>query len=217
MSDIFHEVDEELRREQLKKLWQRYGVLIIALAVLFVAGVGGWRAYQWWEAKKAAEAGAAFDAAAQLSDQGQQKEAEAAFAKIAADGTASYRVLARMREAASVAPQDAAAAVAIYDALAADRSIDQIQRDLAAMRAAYLLLDSASYDELKKRLEPLTASDRPFRHSARSTLALAAWRANNAVEMRRWVDMVLSDPQSPSNTRGQVEMLMALAEGGGKS
>ena len=134
MSDIFNEVDEELRREQFKRLWDRYGILIIALAVLFVAAVGGWRGYQWYEAKKAAEAGTAFDAAAVLSEQGQHKEAEAAFAKIAADGTASYRVLAKMREAASLAQQDPKAAVAIYDAVAADRSLDQMQRDLAMMR-----------------------------------------------------------------------------------
>jgi hypothetical protein len=217
VSDIFNEVDEELRREQIKKLWDRYGILIISLAVLFVAAVGGWRGYQWYEAKQAAEAGAAFNAAALLSEQGQHKEAEAAFAKIAAEGTASYRVLGKMREAAELAQQDPKAAVAIYDAVAADRSIDQMQRDLAAMRAAFILVDTATYDELKTRIETLTAENRAFRHSARNLLALAAWRANNAAETRRWTDMVLADPQTPANTRGQVEMLIALGDQGGKS
>ena len=217
MSDIFNEVDEELRREQLKRLWDRYGILIIALAVLFIAAVGGWRGYQWYEAKKAAEAGAAFDAAALLSEQGQHKEAESAFAKIAADGTASYRMLAKLREAASLAHQDAKAAVAIYDAVAADRGLDQMQRDLAMMRAAFLLVDTATYDELRTRIEALTAESRPFRHSARNLLALAAWRAGNVAETRRWTDMVLADPQTPSSTRGQVEMLIALGDQGGKS
>ena len=57
MSDIFSEVDEEVRREQLRKLWERYGFLLIAACVLLVAGVAGWRGYEWWEAKWAAEAG----------------------------------------------------------------------------------------------------------------------------------------------------------------
>jgi hypothetical protein len=217
VSDIFNEVDEELRREQLKKLWERYGILIIALAVLFVGGVGGWRGYQWWEAKKSAEAGAAFEAAAVLVEQGQHQEAEAAFAKIAAEGTANYRVLARLREAGALAQRDAKAAVAIYEAVAADRSLDQIQRDLAALRAAYVLVDTASYDELKSRIEPLAAAERPFRHSARALLALAAWRAENAAELRRWTDLVLADPATPTNTRNQVEMLVALAGADGKS
>ena len=57
MSDIFREVDEEVRREQLKKLWDQYGNYLVALAVLIVVGIGGWRAYDWWETRKAAEAG----------------------------------------------------------------------------------------------------------------------------------------------------------------
>ena len=56
MSDIFQEVDDEVRREQLKKLWERYQSLVIAAAVLVVLGVAGWRVYDWWETKKAAEA-----------------------------------------------------------------------------------------------------------------------------------------------------------------
>ena len=65
--------------------------------------IAAWRGYEWWEAKKAAEAGAAFEAAITLSDGGKHAEAEAAFAKIAADGTAGYRPLARIREAAELA------------------------------------------------------------------------------------------------------------------
>ena len=60
MADIFHEVDEEVRREQLKKLWERYSVYIIAAAVLIVVGIAAWRGYEYWVAKRAAAAGAAF-------------------------------------------------------------------------------------------------------------------------------------------------------------
>jgi hypothetical protein len=217
VSDIFNEVDEELRREQLKRLWERYGIILIALAVLIVAAVGGWRGYEWWQARKAAEAGAAFEVAASLAQQGKQQEAEAAFAKIAADGTPTYRVLAKMREASALAERDPKAAVAIYDSIAAGQGLDQIQRDLAALRAAYLLADTASYDELKSRLEPMASSDRAFRHSARALLALSAWHANNSAELKRWTDLVLGDPQTPSNTRSQVEMLTALTGATGKS
>jgi hypothetical protein len=218
VSDIFHEVDEEVRREQLKKLWERYGGLVIAALVLLVAAVGGWRGYEWWEAKKAAEAGAAFEAAAQLSEQGKHEEAEAAFARVAAEGTASYRMLAKLREAAELARRDPKAAVAAYDALAADRNFDQVQRDFAAVRAGYVLLDTAPYDELRRRLEPAATLDRAFRHSARALLAFSAWRNSDLAATRRWSDMILADPETPVSTRGQIEMLMALAgQGDGKS
>jgi hypothetical protein len=217
VSDIFSEVDEEVRRERLQKLWQQYGNLLIAACVLLVAAVGGWRTYEWYEAKKAAEAGSAFQAAAALVGEGKTKEAEEAFAKLATTGTSSYRMLARFREAAAVATHDPKAAVAIYDQLAADGSLGRVLQDMAALRAGTILVDTAPYSEILQRLEPLSAPDRTFRHTARATLALAAWRANDVTAMRKWSDMVLADADTPSGTRGQVQMLLALSDADKKS
>jgi hypothetical protein len=210
VSDIFREVDEEVRRDQLKKLWERYGIYFIALAVLFVAAVGGWRGYQWWQAKLAAESGAAFAAAASLSDQGKHEEAEAAFAKITKEGTASYRALAAMREAGELAQRDPKAAVAAFDTLANNRALGPVMQDLAALRAGFVLVDTLPYEELRRRIEPLTGADRTFRHSARALLALSAWRANDAATARRWSEMILADGETPPGTRTQAEILMAL-------
>jgi len=217
VSDIFQEVDEEVRREQLKKLWDRYGIFVVIAAILVVAAIGAWRGYQWWEAKKAAEAGAAFEAASTLAETGKHSEAEAAFAKIAADGTAGYRHLARLREAAALAQGDAKAGVAVYDKIAADGAVGQVLQDLAALRAGALLVDTTSFAEARQRLEPLTGDDRTFRHTARELLMLAAWRAGDSTAAKRWFDMIIADVQTPAATRSRVEMLMALGATASKS
>lgn len=217
MSDpIFQEVDEEVRREQLKKLWDRYGIYAIALAVLFVAGVGGWRGYGWWLAKKAAETGVTFEAAATLAEQGKHTEAEAAFAKIAAEAPAGYAMLARFREAAEMAKRDRKAAIELYDALAANPAFGQPFQDLAAIRAAYLLADNAAYSEMLRRLEPLTAPGRPYRYSAGELLAFSAWRGNDYAAARRWSQTILADAQAPATMRARIETLMALLPPSGK-
>jgi hypothetical protein len=213
VSDIFREVDEEVRREQLKKLWDRYGNYVVAAAILLVAAVAVWRAYMWWEAKKAAETGAAFEAATTLAEAGKRSEAETAFAKIATDGTAGYRHLARMREAAELAQGDAKAAIAAYDQIVADRAVGPVLQDLAALRAGALLIDSGALAEAQRRLEPLAANDRTFRHTAREFLVLAAWRAGDATAAKRWFDLIMTDAQTPAATRSRVEMLMALGTG----
>jgi hypothetical protein len=213
VSDIFREVDEEVRREQLKKLWDRYGNYVVVAAVLLVAAVAAWRAYMWWEARKAAETGAAFEAATALAEAGKRSEAEAAFAKIAADGTAGYRHLARMRNAAELAQSDAKAAITAYDQIAADRAVGPVLQDLAALRAAALLIDTGALEEAQRRLEPLAANDRTFRHTAREFLVLAAWRAGDTAAAKRWFDLIMTDAQTPAATRSRVEMLMALGTG----
>ena len=217
MSDIFQEVDEEVRREQLKKLWDRYGIYAIAAAVLVVAGIGAWRGYSWWEAKLAAQAGAQFEVASTLAETGKHQEAEAAFGKIATEGTSGYRHLARMREAAELAQTDAKAALALYEKIAADNAVGPILQDLASLRAGALLIDAGSFDEARRKLEPLTGNDRTFRHTAREFLVLAAWRAGDATEAKRWSDVVIGDVQTPANTRSRVEMLMALGATESKS
>ena len=123
MSELFNEIDEDLRREQLKKIWDRYSVLIIAAAVLVIAAVGGWRGYQYLQAQKAAVAGSAFEAAANLADQNKSAEAEEAFTKLAATAPASYRSLSRLRAAAEAGKRDPKAAVKLYDEIAADGTV----------------------------------------------------------------------------------------------
>jgi hypothetical protein len=210
VTDIFQEVDEEVRRERLKKLWERYGVYLIAACVVVVVGVGGWRGYEWWQAKQAALSGAAFEQAVTLAESGKHAEAAAAFAKLSADGTAGYRVLARLRQAAELATTDRKAAVAAYDAIATDNRVGQVVQDLAAVRAGYLLVDSAPYSEIQHRLESATAPDRAFRHSAREILALSAWKAGDTSAVRQWTEMIMGDPQTPPGPRSRAQMLSEL-------
>jgi hypothetical protein len=211
LSDIFQEVDEEVRRERLQQLWERHGNLIVALALLIVLGVGGWRGYDWWENRKAAESGAAFEAAVALAESGKQDEAQAAFSKLAKEGSSGYRVLARFREAAELAKTDPAAAVKAYDSLAAESALGRSLQDLATIRAGLILVDTATPTELATRLEPLTATDRPFRHTARELLALGAWRAGDAAAAKRWFDLIATDIETPAGTRQRIEVLMTLS------
>ncbi len=210
MSELFDEVDEEVRREQLKKLWDKYSLYFIALMVLVVAAVGGWRGYQYLEAKKAAEAGAVFEKAVELSEQGKHAEAETAFADLAAKAPSGYRTLARLRAAAETSDRDPKAAAKMYDDIAADRSIGSEWQDLAKIRAASLLVDSASYADMQQRLETSAEPKSTFRHSARELLALSAWRNNDTTAARKWLDAIAEDGETPPGLRSRAEALQAL-------
>nr|WP_249147858.1 tetratricopeptide repeat protein [Bradyrhizobium sp. AUGA SZCCT0177] len=191
-------------------MWDQYSIYIIAGALLIIASVGGWRGYQYLEAKKAVEAGAAFDKAAELSEANKHAEAEAAFAELAAKAPAGYRVLARLRTAAEVASRDQQAAAKMFDEIAADRSVGVAEQDLARIRAAQLLLESTSYPDMKSRLEAAAGPAATFRHTARELLALSAWRANDATATRQWLDVIANDGGTPPSLRSRAEALQAL-------
>ena len=210
MSELFDEVDEDVRRDQLKKLWDQYSIYIVAGALLIIAAVGGWRGYQYLEAKKAAEAGAAFDKAVELSEANKHSEAEAAFSDLAAKAPSGYRMLARLRAAAEAATRDPQGAAKMYDDIAADRSVGAPEQDLARVRAAGLLLDTATYPAMLTRLEAAAAPGATFRHTARELLALSAWRVNDATAARKWLDLISGDGETPPSLRSRAEALQAL-------
>ena len=210
MSELFDEVDEEVRRDQLKKLWDNYSIYIIAAALLIIAAVGGWRGYQYVEAKKAAEAGVAFNRAVELSEQGKHEDAEKAFADLAAKAPYGYRLLSRFHQAAELASRDPKAGAKMFDDLAADSSVGVEQQELARIRAAGLLVDSAPYADMKQRLEPDTVPSATFRHSARELLALSAFHANDTTAARLWLDQISADNETPPSLRSRAEALQAL-------
>ncbi len=176
MSELFDEVDEDVRRDQLKKLWDQYSIYIIAGALLIIASVAGWRGYQYLEAQKAAEAGAAFDKAVELSEANKHSEAEAAFTSLAANAPSGYRVLARLQAAAEAGTRDPQAGAKLYDDISADRSVGTAEQELAKIRAAGLLLDTSPYSAMLTRLEFRRSTGRnvsPYRARTAGAVSLA--------------------------------------------
>jgi hypothetical protein len=115
-----------------------------------------------------------------------------------------------------MAGRDPKAAVAAYDAIASDGSVPRVFQELAAIRAALLLVDSAPLSEMTRRLEPLAQPDSTFRHSAREILALAAFKAGDKTAAKKWFDMIASDADTPQSLRGRIDVLMTLSGDTGK-
>lgn len=211
MSDIFREVDEDLRREQAKRLWKQYGNYVIAAAVVIIVAVAGYRGWQYWQARQAAATGDQFLAALQLADEGRQVEAEAALATIMAEGSGDYPVLARLMAAsAKVAGGDATAAAAEFDAIAEDTATPVPLRDVARLRAAMALVDTASFADIRARIEPLAASEQPYRNTAREILGLSAFRAGELDQAKSYFDAIAEDADAPGGMGQRVTMMLDL-------
>jgi hypothetical protein len=210
MSDIFHEIEEDLRRERMARVWKRFGPLIVACAVLIVLGVSGWRGWQWYSAKQAEETGGRYEAALALARTGKAAEAETALRAMIPDSPDGYELLARFRAATELAETDKAAAAARFEEIAQDISVPAQTRDLARIRAAVLLVDTGSQADVASRVEPLAVAGNNWRHSAREILALAAWKAGDVENTRRWAQELISDPETPGGARARGQLLLDL-------
>ena len=219
MSDdtFIREVNEELRKDQAKALWQRFGMPLIGLAVLIVVGTAAFVAYRYWDESRANRSGDAFSQALKLANDGKSDEALAALDQLEKDGYGAYPLLARMRAATVKADKgDVAAAVADFDAVAADGAIPAGLRDMARLRAALLLVDSGSFADVSSRVEPLTADTNPLRHTAREALGLAAWKEGKSDDALKLFDQIAADDAAPQNARQRATLMSELIRGSGK-
>jgi hypothetical protein len=214
VSDIFQEIDEELRRENFAKLWQRYGVYLIGLAVIIVvavAAVAGWRAYQL---RVHQVEGERYSLALDLARQGKDKDATDVFAELGRQAHGGHATLARLEEAALKAKNgDAKGAVALYDALAADGAADPAYRDLAKLLAAQYELKDGDPKAVIARVAPLTSATSPWHPTALELMALAQLKAGNKTEARAVYQRIADDLAAPQGLRARAaEMAAALAE-----
>jgi hypothetical protein len=218
MSDdsFIREVNEELRQDQAKALWDRFGPAFIALAVAVVLATAAWVAWEWWVETQANESGDRFSAALQLANSGKSDEALAALGELEKDGYDAYPLLARMRAATVLKEKgDAAGAVTEFDEVSADGSIPESIRDMARLRAALILVDTGSYEDVSKRVEPLTSDTNELRHSAREALGLAAWKAGKAKDAMALFEQIAADEVAPRNLRERATLMSELIRGSG--
>ncbi|HEX4111376.1 MAG TPA: tetratricopeptide repeat protein [Stellaceae bacterium] len=212
MSDIFKEIDEELRRENFAKLWQRYGYYVIGFLVAVVMLTGVVMAWRGYQARLRAEEGERYQVAMALLHQGKIKEADAAFATMGQDST-RRAVLARFETAAILAQSgDKAGAVARYEAIAADAAVDPSFRDLATVLAVQNGLANGDPKRLIERLQPLVAGSGPWQPSALELTALAQLKAGDKKAAHATFQRLADDLTAPQGMRTRAtEMVAALA------
>ncbi len=213
MSDIFREVDEEVRRSQAEAVWRRYGWLIVGFCVVVVAGVGAYRYMQWTREVAASAAGARFESAMADLTRGRAAEAQKTLEELAASPAGGYQALARMRLASELAKSNPTAAIQRFDAIAADAAVDQGIRDIAILRAGILAADLLPLADVERRLQPLISANGPFRHQAREMIAMAAVKANDMEKARQNLDSIIIDRQAPAELRGRAEVLIGVTRG----
>jgi hypothetical protein len=211
--DFFREVDEAVRQDRYKELWDKYGVYALAAAALIVAGVAGFKVWTYWQERQAQEAGTEFSQAVSELDRGDAKARDALNA-LAEKGPAGYRVLSRFQLAAAEAQAgNTDKAVALYDTLANDSETDTILKGLATIQAATLRLDTADYAEMERRLKGLIDQGSPWRYSARELLGLSAYRQNSIPGAEKQFSELVADQGTPQNLRERADMMLALIVG----
>ena len=215
---FIREVNEELRSDQFRNAWTRYGKIAIGVAIVIVLATAGYRGYEYWRTHNASQSGDRFLAALKLASENKHDEALAAFQALEQDGSGDYPVLARLRAAAVLAEKgDVPAAVEAFKAVAAEGSAPEAMRDVARLRAAWLLIDTGTYEQVSAEAEVLTGGSHALRNSAREALGLAAYKADDMARAKEWFQAIADDATAPRNVASRAQIMLDNIAASGKA
>jgi hypothetical protein len=207
---FLREVEEELRRERLEKVWREYGTYILIVAALIVFGVLGFKYLESRRITAAQTTGARYEDAMALAAEGKEGSAAKEFETLAAEGTGGYPALARLQFAGALLKEGKKSeALAAYEALANESGADEMLRSYAALQAAAQRLGEADFAEMENRLNPLMGDESPWRYSARELMGLAAFKAGKSNEARTLLTPLLVDQKTPQSISERVQIVLA--------
>lgn len=209
MTDIFQEVDEEVRAERFRKLWQKYGWIVITAAVLLVVGVGGYEGWKAYREDQQLQESSRFSSAVDALEAGETQQGLAALESLAAEGSYGYAQLAAFEAArAKIEAGDTAAGVAAYRDIATDDAMDPSLRSLARLLAAMNGLEQGDPASLQADLEPLTETGNPLRPAALELSALIALRQGDVAAARERYSQIADDPAAPQGIRTRAAQML---------
>ena len=198
------EVDENLRRDQLRDMAKAWGKWVVAALVLFLVAVGG---YLYWQNRQQEQAQAESETMSAALDKAESGNVKGAVADLTPIGESSSDVNAASsrlaRAALALRQNDRKTAIDIYREMAADDGLPQPYRDLATLRGTMTEYDMLKPDETIARLSPLAEPGKPFFGSAGELVAMAMLAKGDRAGAGRLFAKIAADPQVPQTIRAR--------------
>lgn len=208
MSDIFQEVEEDVRRERYEQLWKKYGNYVIAAAAVLVVAVGGYQAWSTYDTNQRQAVSDQYEAAQKVAQSGKAADAEAQFAELSKSSYTGYATLSKFNLVSTYLAQNKREpAVALLRELTA--SPDDVVSSVARLRLAWLEADARPRPEIQMILEPLTAAENPWRFAAQEVLAYSELKSGARAQAENDFLNLSQEAQAPAGLRQRASAIVA--------
>ncbi len=211
MTDLFEEVEEQLRSDRYKQFGQKLlpWMLGIAAAAL-IAALAYW-GWDTWQTKQSDAASEKYVAAMDAFTTGDRAGAQKLWTEVSRSQSKAYKALALMHLGALAATP--AEAVKLFDQ-AADAGTDPVIADAARLKSAFALLDTASKTDLEGRLKPLVEDGRPYRIQAREALAFVKLKAGDTEGARGDFLLISQSLDAGQGAQARAQAAIGLIDSG---
>lgn len=216
MTDIFREVEEDVRRERYEKLWKKYRDHITAAGALIIIGMAGYQIYRVYEQREEEKASIAYAVAAEMLDRGQAAAAAPQFAALAKTAPGGYAAVARLAAADALYEEgQKEEAIRLYQQIANGR--DPYLGAAARLHAAWALADAAPRSDVETLLAPLSDKSNAWHPLALELLAYEDLRSGNEGQALRAYQEIAADRNTPESLKTRATAMLRFLKTGGDS
>ena len=207
---FIREVDEDLKNESMKKLWDKYGLFITICVVVALSLAVSYESIKAWYIKRAENWSDTYAVALNLQNQGKYDESLAAL-NVSIDGKfGAFADLAKMQQVNVLSDQGKEEeAIIALGTIANDKDFNKQLRDLAIIKLASHKLDTATSEEIKNILEPI-ASDNAWYGTAQEMLAIVAVRDGNIEEAKNIYQSLLDNTSVSDELKNRVRDILSV-------
>jgi hypothetical protein len=214
VTDVFEEVEEQLRSDRYRQLARRALPWVLGLAAVALIATLAYWGWDYYRSQTVAKASEQYAAAVEAIQAGDTAKAKTLWTEASKSSAGGYKALSLMHLGALELEQNKVKeAVALWDR-AAEAAPDPLIGDAARLKSAFALLDTAPYAELEGRLKPMTEEGRPYRTQAREALAFAKLAAGNLTGARSDFLVLSQVLDAGESTRFRAQAALGVIDSG---
>ncbi|MAP51404.1 MAG: hypothetical protein CMM11_08465 [Rhodospirillaceae bacterium] len=207
VSDIFQEIDEDLRQDKVARLWKAYGKYLVALAVFIILVIASYRFIEHKNEKNREQTSELYELASEAGRSGDKKAAIELFSDEMFDENIGYSIISKLKKAAlAKSNNDLEGTEIVLKEIITNEDIPLYLRDLARLK-----LFASDSDNNSSQLEVLIEEEGPWKFLALELKGGIQLEGGNLKEARSIFKELTDDANTPNNLRRRAsEILKAL-------
>ena len=212
---FIQEVNEELKNEKIRNIWNNYGLYIIAFIVAVLTAAVSFETFKNWHDKKHQNISDVYAVAVALQGQGKYEDSLRILKDLEKKaGSSFYGQLSQLQRANILAEQEKEdEAAAVLQDFTVQKDINKSLHDVAVIKLASYKLDNSSYQDIEKLLKPLIDENGNWTAIAQEMLAMSAIYAKNFEQAKELYARAAENPNAPDELKSRAQdMLLILDE-----
>ncbi len=210
---FIREIDEELKNEKLKKIWDKYGLFIIIFVVLAVSAAVSFETFKAWNEKRNQEFSDTYAYALNLQNQGRYAEAMEVLDKLQKSKKAVYSDIAEIQMANIMMEQNKVEeAIAILENVVSDKDFNPQMKQIATIKLASYKLDYAPSEEIQSMLAPLVRENGVWTNIAKEMLAMLAVRDGDLDRAKTLYQEISVAANTPETLKARAQDMLNVIE-----